>query len=113
MYSMPFVLQSSTSVALIGREASWKSVSPAQNFLKPPPVPLTPTVTRTSGATLRYPSATASLMRNTVLDPSPATVRTSPLLHPPATSASAIHHRFIATSPRDPGGPSHLEMALE
>ena len=47
MYSMPVFLQASTSVGVIGREASVMSVSPRQNFLKPPPVPEMPTVTRT------------------------------------------------------------------
>jgi len=45
MYSTPAARQSSISLARIGREASWMSVSPRQNFLKPPPVPLMPTVT--------------------------------------------------------------------
>jgi hypothetical protein len=34
---------------LIGREASEMSVSPAQNFSKPPPVPEVPTVIFTPG----------------------------------------------------------------
>ena len=38
-----------SSSSLIGREASEMSVSPAQNFSKPPPVPDSPTVTLTSG----------------------------------------------------------------
>ena len=45
LYAMPFFLQASISLALIGREASEMSVSPAQNFSKPPPVPEIPTVT--------------------------------------------------------------------
>ena len=38
-----------SSSSLIGREASEMSVSPAQNFSKPPPVPDVPTVILTSG----------------------------------------------------------------
>ena len=70
---MPATSQASISLSLMGREASEMSVSPAQNFWKPPPVPETPTVTRTSGATERNSSATASVTGKTVLDPSMAT----------------------------------------
>ena len=48
MYSMPAFLQASISFFRIGREASEMSVSPRQNFLKPPPVPEMPTVTLTA-----------------------------------------------------------------
>ena len=47
MYLMPALRQASISATRIGREAFAMSVSPRQNFLKPPPVPETPTVTRT------------------------------------------------------------------
>ena len=47
MNSMPAFLQSSISALRIGREPLEMSVSPRQNFLKPPPVPEMPTVTRT------------------------------------------------------------------
>ena len=46
MYLMPALAQSSISFSRIGREALAMSVSPRQNFLKPPPVPEMPTVTR-------------------------------------------------------------------
>ena len=46
---MPAFLQIAASSSLIGREASEMSVSPAQNFSKPPPVPEMPTVTLTLG----------------------------------------------------------------
>ena len=46
------------------------SVSPAQNFSKPPPVPEVPTVTRTPGFSLWNSSATASVSGATVLEPS-------------------------------------------
>jgi hypothetical protein len=55
---------------LIGREAPAIAISPAQNFLKPPPVPETPMVTRLSRLTFWNSSATASLMGETVLEPS-------------------------------------------
>ena len=45
-------------------------MSPAQNFLNPPPVPDTPTTTRVFGLIERYSSATASVIGKTVLDPS-------------------------------------------
>ena len=49
-YLIPFFLQIGTSSSgLIGREALEMSVSPLQNFSKPPPVPDVPTVTFTSG----------------------------------------------------------------
>ena len=44
-YSMPALAQSAISALRIGREAFEMSVSPRQNFLKPPPVPEMPTVT--------------------------------------------------------------------
>ena len=46
------------------------SVSPRQNFWKPPPVPEMPTVTRVPWLAFWNSSATASLIGNTVLDPS-------------------------------------------
>ena len=68
--SMPLAAQLSCSELLIARDALEMSVSPAQKRLKPPPVPETPTCTRTFGATARNSSATASEMGKTVLDPS-------------------------------------------
>ena len=68
---MPAARQASISAARIGREASCTSVSPRQNFLKPPPVPEMPTVTRTLPRFMIWnSSATASVIGNTVLDPS-------------------------------------------
>jgi hypothetical protein len=46
------------------------SVSPAQNFSNPPPVPDVPTVTLTWGFSPWKPSAAASLSGPTVLEPS-------------------------------------------
>ena len=61
-YSMPAAKQASTSFCLMGREALVMSLSPLQNFLKPPPLPERPTVTLTLPP-VRMPnsSATASL----------------------------------------------------
>ena len=54
----------------MGREASLIWVSPTLKRLKPPPVPDTPTFTWTLGCTFLNSSATASVIGNTVLDPS-------------------------------------------
>jgi len=62
--------QSFISPARIGRDAFWMSVSPRQNFLKPPPVPLMPTVTFRLRLAFWNSSATASVTGNTVLEPS-------------------------------------------
>jgi len=67
----------SCSAARIGREASEMSVSPAQNFLNPPPVPEMPTVTRTLLPVAFWnSSAIASDTGNTVDEPS---IFTAPL----------------------------------
>ena len=75
-YSMPAALQSAISLSRIGREASEMSVSPRQNFLKPPPVPEMPTVTLIwLFLAFWNSSATASVIGNTVLEPSIFTTR--------------------------------------
>src|SRR5687767_14774895 len=71
MYSTPAARQSSISFLRIGREALEISVSPRQNFLKPPPVPEMPTVTLTAPFLAFWKSsATASVTGKTVLEPS-------------------------------------------
>src|SRR5882724_4537266 len=71
MYCTPAALQSSISFFRIGRDASETSVSPRQNFLKPPPVPEMPTVTLTLPLVDFWKSsAMASVIGNTVLEPS-------------------------------------------
>jgi hypothetical protein len=50
----------SSSSSLMGREALFPSVSPAQNFLKPPPVPEKATATRTPLFAIWNSSAIAS-----------------------------------------------------
>ena len=69
-YSMPLLSQAAVSSSLIGRDASEMSVSPAQNFSKPPPVPEVPTVTRTPEFSSWNSSAAASVSGATVLEPS-------------------------------------------
>ena len=63
MYSIPPSLQAVSSSGSIGREASEMSVSPAQNFSKPPEVPAAPTVMLTSGFSSPKSSAAASRER--------------------------------------------------
>src|SRR5690606_2619511 len=75
MYSMPACLQAAISFSRMGREALAISISPRQNFLKPPPVPEMPTVTRTlPRLAIWNSSATASVTGNTVLEPSNLTI---------------------------------------
>ena len=86
--------QASISAARIGREASEMSVSLAQNFLKPPPVPEIPTVTRTLPPVAFWnSSAMASEMGNTVDEPStlivPESVRRSAPAWPPSAAGPA------------------------
>src|SRR6185503_7597329 len=107
---MPFFLQiGASSSGLIGREASEMSVSPAQNFSKPPPVPDVPTVIFTFGFSPWNASWAAWAKGATVLDPSilivPERSPPPPLLllllelpplsssppHAAAPSASAAH----------------------
>ena len=82
------------------------SVSPRQNFWKPPPVPEMPTVTRTPGLAFWNSSATASLIGKTVLEPSRVTVAGG-AAPPPAPvragrrrsrrASSRGHHRHCLT----------------
>jgi hypothetical protein len=63
-------LQASISDSLIGRDALEMSVSPAQNFSNPPPVPEVPTVTFTPLFSAWKSSAASVSNGATVLDPS-------------------------------------------
>src|SRR5215207_8973366 len=117
-YLMPALSQASPSFSssvLIGREASLTSVSPAQNFSKPPPVPDSPTVTLTSGASSWKNSAAACANGKTVDEPSirmlpetfsPALASLPP---PPPPSSSSLPHA-AAPSARTAAAPmaSHL-----
>ena len=97
VYSIPFALHAAASSSLIGLDASEMSVSPAQNFLKPPPVPAVATVTLTPGATLRNISAAASLNGATVDDPSTVTVPLGPATGTPPVLPALL----LATTPTD------------
>ena len=68
--SIPFSAQSAASSSLIKREAFEASVSPLQNFSKPPPVPEMLTETRTPGLTSMNNSAATSEAGPTVEEPS-------------------------------------------
>ena len=67
---MLFSSQSATSLSFIALDAFDIIVSPGQNFLKPPPVPETPTEIFTSGFKIVNSSATAWVIGKTVEEPS-------------------------------------------
>src|SRR6476619_4052728 len=71
---MPFFLQAAISSSSIGRDAVATSISPAQNFSKPPPVPDSPTVIFTLGLLPWKLSADAWANGYTVLEPSTVTL---------------------------------------
>ncbi len=81
LYWMLFDWQTAISLSLIGRDASEMSVSPAQNFSNPPPVPEVPTVTLASGCSPMNSSAAAEDSGSTVLDPS---ITTGPEMDSPS-----------------------------
>src|SRR5215213_4875076 len=103
---MPAFLQTGTSSSgLIGRDASEMSVSPLQNFSKPPPVPDVPTVIFTFGFSPWNASWAACANGATVLEPSIliAPERSPPVLAlalPPLSSSSPPH--AVAPSARTP-----------
>ena len=76
-YSTLFSSQIFASSSSMGRDASFMSVSPAQNDSKPPPVPDSPTVIWTSGLVSLKSSAATLDIGPTVLEPSMATVPVS------------------------------------
>ena len=83
------------------------SVSPAQNFSKPPPVPEVPTVTLTPGCSSLKSSAAAVVSGATVLEPSTLTLPESSLeLLPsplPALTASVLLSPPQAVRTQRPG----------
>src|SRR6266540_1678841 len=81
--------QAAFSVSLMGRDASEMSVSPPQNFSKPPPVPEVPTVTWTPEFCCWNMSAADSLSGATVLEPS---MLMAPIRRP-TTCRCCLHHR--------------------
>src|SRR5688572_17950845 len=90
MYCTPFLRQSSISLLRIGRDALDMSVSPRQNFLKPPPVPEMPTVTLMAPRFAFWnSSATASVIGNTVLEPSSLIVCAAPSCAGPSVAVTA------------------------
>ena len=85
VYFTPPLSQTGTSSSSsIGRDAVEMSVSPAQNFSKPPPVPDVPTVIFTSGYSSLNSSAAASANGATVDEPS---IAIEPLTSPPSPLA--------------------------
>src|SRR3954468_22956792 len=93
---MPLDLQTVASLSagsgLIGRDASDRSVSPAQNRSKPPPVPEMPTVMFTLGLSPWNFSAAAVVSGPTVLEPSTWIVpdRSGWLVPPPPAEADEL-----------------------
>ena len=68
--SIPAAAHSAASSSLIGRDALEMSVSPAQNFLNPPPVPEVPTETLIFGFSSLNNSPAAAASGATVDEPS-------------------------------------------
>ncbi len=101
---MPFFSQSAISSSSIGREASEMSVSPAQNFSKPPPVPDWPTLMLTSEFSSLKSSAARCVNGKTVLEPSMLIVpeRSPPPLPllPPSSSSSPQAATLRARTPQ-------------
>src|SRR3712207_2516479 len=111
----PFSQAGTSSSSLIGRDALETSVSPAQNFSKPPPVPDAPTVNLTPGFSSLKSSVAASAKGKTVDEPSMAIVPVSPSSDEPepplppsspphaatpsasahATASAGIHRMFL------------------
>src|SRR5215210_2800345 len=97
---MPFFSQTGTSSSsLMGREASEMSVSPAQNFSKPPPVPDAPTVILTPGCSSLNSSPAASANGKTVLEPSILMLPESSLPVPPAEPLELLSSSPQAATP--------------
>src|SRR5829696_14394 len=98
VYFTPPLSQTGTSSSSsMGRDAVEMSVSPAQNFSKPPPVPDVPTVILTSGYSSLNSSAAASANGATVDDPS---IAIWPLMSPPPPEALASAFEPSSSSPQ-------------
>jgi len=76
---------------LIGRDALEISVSPAQNFLKPPPVPEVPTETLTLGFSALNSSPAAAASGATVDEPSTRTSVEATAGAAEVSAGSAVH----------------------
>jgi len=88
---IPAARHAAASVSLIGRDAFEMSVSPAQNVLNPPPVPLVRTVICTPKFSFRKSSAVRVISGATVLEPSRRTVPVRSL----AVEAGSLPHDDI------------------
>src|SRR5918997_3562909 len=113
---MPLRLQIGTSSSsLIGREASEMSVSPAQNFSKPPPVPDVPTDAWTPEFSAPNCSAAAWANGPTVLEPSiliaPDTCSPPPAVALPSESSSPHAATPSASTPAEASA-SHFLMGF-
>ena len=101
-YLMPAFSQTgASSSSLIGREAVETSVSPAQNFSKPPPVPDWPTVTWTLGCSSLKSSPAASAKGKTVEEPSIRIVPVSSSLFSPPPAAPVPPTFVVVAAGRD------------
>ena len=85
-YSTPASLQAAASSSLIARDASEMSVSPAQNFLKPSPVPGPSTVYSKPGFASLNSRATPDEIGSTVDEPE---TKIEPETAPPASGLPA------------------------
>ena len=96
MNSTPPSAHFSSSLALIGRDASLMSISPLQNFLNPPPVPEIP-MTNLAEPPIDFPqsSTMASEMGNTVLDPSMSVVSAPQAISNTAAQKKAALQAFL------------------
>src|SRR4029450_14033389 len=89
------------------------SVSPAQNFSKPPPVPEVPTVTLTSGFSALDSSAIAAVSGPTVLEPSTRIEPDRFPLLPPSSSSSPPHAAAVSASTAEAAKTSHHFLFIE
>src|SRR6185436_1649862 len=112
MNSTPAARHASISDGRMGREALLTSVSPRQNFWKPPPVPDTPTVTRASVCVFWNSSATASLIGNTVLEPSTRIVGAAASATTPAEPAALPQAVIEPPSTRLAATRAHTDMPI-
>src|SRR3990172_1465258 len=101
---MPATLHASRSEILIGLEASARSISPRQNFWKPPPVPLKATTTWRVGV-LNSP-AHAAVIGYTVLLPSIRASSTAGVPPRPLSPTEAAAEPATMTAATT-GGASH------
>ena len=109
VYSIPFFSQIAISSSSIGREALEMSVSPMQNFSKPPPVPEVPTETLTSEFSPLNSSPAAEVSGSTVDEPSTTTSPDAPS-SPPLVAGSLLPPQ--AARPRESTSAAGRAMRL-